>query len=506
MRMFHRSGVLRGHSRQSGSQRRGVVLILTAVAFVGICAMVGLAIDVGTLYFIKARLSQAADAASLAGARSLSRGTDIGTQQQSAQTVAANFFNANFPSGFWGCTTSYSPALVWQDTINTKIRYVKFSATASAPLYFLKVLGVNSTVLGTTATAARRDANVMVILDRSGSMSSAINQLVDSATWFVGQFAQGRDKVGLVTFGGSYNLIKPTLTSIPTVNTAINTLSSSNVYGTTNHAQPLWVAYQALAEANESGALNAIVFFTDGQPNTITANWVSTDGTTPPPAGTTGNLRNATTCNNGFTGSGTNKAYLPVIGYALTYTDGSIGGLFNSTVSYPPYQPNSTSGPGSAYTAYVNTAYDANDSGVALSMVNSSGCHFTSSFNSDFVQIPTSDYYGNSTNPTGAYKSVTLTSINGTNLTAAAYNAADYSAQRMRAGALNGIVPLIDTIALSTTGTVPESAYMKRLANTLDSGSYDSTKPTGLYVYVSSTADLQSAFVQIAAQILHLSQ
>jgi hypothetical protein len=77
----------------------------------------------------------------------------------------------------------------------------------------------------------------------------------------------------------------------------------------------------------------------------------------------------------------------------------------------------------------------------------------------------------------------------------------------MRAGALGTptpIVPLVDTIALND-GSAIDSVYMKRLANTLDSTSYNSAAPTGLYVYATTTSDLQSAFVQIASQILHLS-
>jgi hypothetical protein len=122
--------------------------------------------------------------------------------------------------------------------------------------------------------------------------------------------------------------------------------------------------------------------------------------------------------------------------------------------------------------------------------------------------IPTSDYYGNLTTSPTQYKAVTLTSFNGTNLTAAAFNAGDYAAQRMRSGALGSptaIVPLIDTIGLND-GYAIDSGYMNRLANTVNSTIYDSTKPTGIYVYATSTADLQSAFVQIASQILHLSQ
>jgi hypothetical protein len=47
---------------------------------------------------------------------------------------------------------------------------------------------------------------------------------------------------------------------------------------------------------------------------------------------------------------------------------------------------------------------------------------------------------------------------------------------------------------------------MNRLANTVNSPIYNSAYPTGIYQYATSTADLQSAFVQIASQILHLSQ
>ena len=478
-------------------RRRGFVLILLALVLVALVGMVGLAVDLGVAYFLKARLSQAADAASLAGARSLSRGADIGTQTASAQAVATNFFNANFPNGFWGSTTSLTTPAVTENDI-TKIRYVTIHATATIPLYFLRVFGVPTVTIGTSAQAARRDANIIIILDRSGSMSGAISQLVTSADWFVGQFAPGRDQVGLVTFGGTYTLVKPTTSFSPGVVNAINTLTSSTVAGTTNHAQPLWVAYQALAEVNQPGALNAIVFFTDGLPNTITANWQP-------------NLATIANCNNGKTGSTWN----PVIGYALTYSDGSTtGGLFGTSTPLPPYQPGLSTSPGTVATAYVSKAYDTSDSTFnteRIAVTTNSGCKFWSNaqnISQDLNGIPSSDYYGNLTAAATKYKPVTLTSFNGTNLTDAAFNAGDYAAQRMRAGVLGtptAIVPLIDTIALNT-GQTPDTMYMQRLANSVNSNIYDSTKPTGIYVYASSTADLQSAFVQIASQILHLSQ
>jgi hypothetical protein len=47
---------------------------------------------------------------------------------------------------------------------------------------------------------------------------------------------------------------------------------------------------------------------------------------------------------------------------------------------------------------------------------------------------------------------------------------------------------------------------MKRVANTIDSPIYNSTAPTGVYILASDQDELQAAFLQIASQILRLSQ
>jgi Flp pilus assembly protein TadG len=496
--------MLKHKSEQNEKGKKGIAIILASITICVFGAMIGLAIDGGIAYFLKARLGQAMDAAALSGARTLARGVDVATQAANAQAVAQDYFTANFPNNFWGCTVTSPTVAVWEDTVNTHIRYVKVTGNVTTPLYFMRILGFTSASLSQTATAQRRDVNVMVVLDRSGSMAPGIAQMVTDASWFVKQFAEGRDEVGLVTFGGTYYMIKPS-TSFAAVPTAIATLTSSTVYGTTDHAQPLWAAYQALAALNQPSSLNVIVFFTDGEPNTIFANWQPY-------------LKNPTNCNNGPLPSGHSN---PVLGYSLVYSDGAtMGGLFANTTVLPPYAPGDTTAPGSVGTAYVNTAYDLNDSGVLTQMA-TAGCAFDSSVTSvasDFTQIPPFDYYGSATNPavhaptdcptypcTNQYKAITLTNFNATNLTAAAFNAGDGAVQRMRNGPINGVIPLIDTIALND-GSPIDSVYMNRLANTTSSSNYNSNVPTGLYVYTTNTSQLQPAFNAIASQILHLSQ
>ena len=47
---------------------------------------------------------------------------------------------------------------------------------------------------------------------------------------------------------------------------------------------------------------------------------------------------------------------------------------------------------------------------------------------------------------------------------------------------------------------------MQRIANDPTSAYYNSSQPTGLYVYAPTTAQLQSAFTSIASQVLQLAK
>jgi Flp pilus assembly protein TadG len=90
----------------SGSEPRGIALVTVTLLLLVIVPMMGLAIDGGILYLLKARLTQAVDAAALSGAQSLSRGQDLGSQTQNAIDAATRYFQANFKANYWGCTVS----------------------------------------------------------------------------------------------------------------------------------------------------------------------------------------------------------------------------------------------------------------------------------------------------------------------------------------------------------------------------------------------------------------
>jgi hypothetical protein len=159
----------------------------------------------------------------------------------------------------------------------------------------MRIFGWDTLTLGATAEAARRDVNVMVILDRSGSMMLAPGppwpQLQDAAKFFVNQFDTSADRLGLITFGTSAR-VDYGMNYSPGVDfkTGINTIIDSHQVNTANRTNPtqaLYLGYKELNTLNDTTALNAVVFFTDGQP-TAFSNWfkVRTSGTPRSTAGT----------------------------------------------------------------------------------------------------------------------------------------------------------------------------------------------------------------------------
>jgi len=249
--------------------KNGFVLLTTAamVALVLLPA-VGLAVDAGIMYLVQSRLSAACDAASLAGARALSRGSDDSAQHANAEATANLYFAANFPSAFFDSTNLHVTNVAATDS--TFMRSITSTATVDLPFTFLRLLTLDHITLRASAKATRRDVNVMIVMDRSTSLtnSGSCDPLKAAAVNFVEKFAESCDNLGLVTFATSSRVDVHLTQSFKTpVETTLNNLVCS---GGTNSSQALWQSYQELAGLAQTGALNVIVFFTDGRPTAVT--------------------------------------------------------------------------------------------------------------------------------------------------------------------------------------------------------------------------------------------
>jgi Flp pilus assembly protein TadG len=158
-------------TRLNPARERGIAVMWTALLLVFTIPVVGLAIDAGLLYLVRSKLSSACDAAALATARNLNLGMTLPAQMANAQARGIAFFNANFPNGYLG-TSGVTPEVLIDDSTTSSIT-VRVSATGSASLYFMRLLGPSVTIASASGQATRRSVNIIMVLDRSGSMSGA---------------------------------------------------------------------------------------------------------------------------------------------------------------------------------------------------------------------------------------------------------------------------------------------------------------------------------------------
>ncbi len=517
---------------------RGIAALLSTLMVLGVMSMVGLAIDVGMMYGVQTKLSAAADAAALATARSLGRGGGSGP---TASDIAQAYFNANMPNGYLFASTTAPTTSV--DTSVANIRTVRITAQATVPTLFLRLL-TNQQNISVNAAASRRDVNLVMVLDKSGSMSSSGScaPMIAAAQGFTNNFTPGRDNLGLVVFGGSYYVgyalpttgVRDFTTGSPNLTTAIGNITCN---GNTGSAQGITQAKLMLDKLNQPGAINAIVFFTDGQPNGLTADWPIAMAVTPVYPNSTGLS----------TGPGSTVYGSPwFVGYPASGCTGTVmvGGVRTITGFIARN--------GEQQTGIKAAASQSNGNDGAV--LTNSGCRFTSSTNDvhgqnlgnrvheDVAYIPTTDTYGNSTSgywdsghgatiltiPAGPYAGKVMLDhyqpgmcgggycgLYDNNIDLASMNAAESAAVKARTAvaitptgqpAETTTVPIvIFCIGLGgATDSYPDQ-FLQHMANTNESDLFDRTQPSGNYIYVTGAGQLGTAFSAIASFVLRLS-
>ena len=156
----------------------GTAIVVVGFAVFVLVGAAGLALDAGRGYMLNARLSQAVDAAALAGGRSLSIGGG-----GDYETIIKKYFKANMPEGYMG-------AEVPEPTINLSAAgdEIEVVATATVPTTLMKVLGAKSMKIDARAVVHRavKGMEVALVLDNSGSMDgSKMSDLKDSSKLLV---------------------------------------------------------------------------------------------------------------------------------------------------------------------------------------------------------------------------------------------------------------------------------------------------------------------------------
>lgn len=489
------------------ARQRGIAVMLTAFLLVFTIPAVGLAIDAGVLYLVRSKLSSACDAAALATARNLNLGLTLEDQQANAIARGTAFFNANFPQGYMG-TSDVTPTIsITQATLNTLT--VTASATGSANLYFMRILGTTAQLASSEGRASRRDVNVILVLDRSGSMIGApCTAMINSSKTFANLFVNGRDRMGMITYGASvFRAYAPSTDFKNPTSSIVSAIDLVTCTGWTNTPTAYWNAYQELVAINQPLALNMIVLFTDGVPTSITARF---------PVRTASDVRYGSWFNN-LCGGGTSGqcafpkspcrddanrvptdplwgTFAPKMGVV---SGGSLGATTGDT---PGLVDPAATGPSSGEP--LIGASQRTDCAMSVR---------AERVREDAAYIPAQDVNGVSTSGymdsgllrfTGSHPytgQIRVDSPN--NIARVSMNLSDNAAAAARNHPDLGIV----TYAIGL-GSGVDHNLLRRMSNDLDSPIYDSTRVNGIYVHAPTTAQIGAAYARIASEILRLAQ
>jgi Flp pilus assembly protein TadG len=476
------------------NDRRGFTTVYVTLTALVLIPVVGLAVDFSVLYNVKARLQAAVDAAAIGSGNTLERSTDMTnpTQVASIKDTAQRFFNANYPTKYWGSTQVYYDSTPSEDGSRTRTIYVH--AAYDVPMLFLRVLGLTTSRVAAQASVKVRFVTLMIVVDRSGSVvnggadssiKSALNTFVANSATSV--FVDGRDYVGMVSFGGNWKLdYAPTLTfqsSTPNIGTAITNIPFDNS-SSTNTADGLWQGYYQLKQLAQTGSLNVIVLLTDGRPSAFSGTFTM----------------NSSPCN-----SSTKAGWIGA----------NVG---SSAADWPP--PTTT---GTFNTFGVNKTLWACKGCDQTPVTNSTGCNFASNVNnlkSDMSTFPNSVMPVD--NPTVSPVLGPFSTISGRfpapgnsmsdpqSVRYAAFNVADNIATAIRQD--TSIRPVLFVIGLNeSTGEPLDADWLARVANdptykdSSGNSVFQTGQTSGMYFNVSASG-LSGAFQEIASQILRLAQ
>jgi Flp pilus assembly protein TadG len=525
------------------SKERGAVLLIGILSMMFILPMMGLAIDVGFIYSVKGKLQAAVDGAALAAARGLSVGATTASQKASAQANAVLWFYSNFPSGYFGTANTVMTTgnvSVFDDPNNPHLQNVTVSATTYVDTFFMKWLNFPATLIGSTGNASRRDTVIMMIMDRSSSMNSnnGCTNMIAAAKLFTGQFAAGRDQIGMVEFSDTAFVDTAPTTSFQTVlgytyggTSGSGLIDTITCNGNTNTSLGLSFGYNELYKVNLPGAYNVLMFFTDGIPNSITVNLKAQMLSTSGCKDSTGKALS----------SGGNMSTHPT-SWTPSWSGGTGG--FYGTIGPGPIGTVRSDDPPNHGTYGVNLwagVSQANPNEGVISASAAPGCAFpadATTWVQDYLTIPPADVFGNATVDntynvitTNASGNIVLNSTadTGTPLTGdnlilhyAARNAANSAALTARSNTT--ITTTIFGVGLGGTSQAPPGYdFMQRITNDPNGDLYNnpalylpcaqvstcehwSTQPQGVFIYSSSPTALQQVFLEMASQILRLSK
>jgi Flp pilus assembly protein TadG len=179
--------------------QRGAFVVIFAVALLVILGFVALGIEGGRWYLVRAELAKGVDAAALAGARNISN------PFVTATTLAEEFGRENFEAGYVGTPQTGAGAVRFTATMVESDK-ISVTGNVNATATLARLFGIDTIPVAAASVAQKKEVEIMMILDRSGSMAGTkMTALKNAAKSFLAHFqgTQDKDKVGLISFAST---------------------------------------------------------------------------------------------------------------------------------------------------------------------------------------------------------------------------------------------------------------------------------------------------------------
>lgn len=251
-------------------RQRGAVAIMVAVSMFVLLAVVGLCVDAGLAYLVKARLNAAVDSAALAGARAVTAGNNQTEQIASARAAAADFFAANIPNNYLLSSPRITSTNV---TFNGGEATIDVKAEAPMPVSIMQIMNFTTLTPVAAAQTVRNDLDMALVVDTSGSLKNSATTVQASAKSFLNKFNVTQDRVALIHFASGVEMDSAINTSARGFDrTSMNSKINSYVFsGGTSSFEGMWKAREQLNSVplSSRSTMRVIVFFSDGAPTSF---------------------------------------------------------------------------------------------------------------------------------------------------------------------------------------------------------------------------------------------
>ena len=202
------------------NRRAGQSLIGAAVFATFLLALGAVGVDAVLVQVVRMRLSTAADAASMAGARALADGASSQEQSAEINRVAALLVKTNLPDGllFSGPTgplhtairvvarkQSKSDSAMFEEdpSLDPGVREVRINVQTTVPTFFARLVGFPTFAVSASAAAERRHDEVALVPDRSAPRGNAYSwdNWQRAAAELLTRFDEASDKPSFAALG-----------------------------------------------------------------------------------------------------------------------------------------------------------------------------------------------------------------------------------------------------------------------------------------------------------------